>query len=232
MEHSIAIAFLIGLASTLHCVGMCGGISGALTLSLPEDVRKRRTRLFTFVLAYGLGRIGSYALAGGIAGVVGAILLRGGGDTGALHLIAQLFAATILAGIGLYLAGWFPGFAQLERLGAPAWRRIEPWGRRLLPVSSPLQALLFGAAWGWLPCGLVYSMLIWTLATADALQGALLMLAFGAGTLPGVMAAGIFAAWLVRLARAPHLRQAIGLLIVIVALATIVYSLTGSVNHH
>ena len=223
MELSLATAFLIGLASTFHCLGMCGGISGALTFSLPVEVRQSRWRLPAYLLAYGLGRIGSYALAGAITGTVGAILLRGGGNMAFLHVLAQTLAAAVLVGIGLYLAGWFPRFAQLQNIGAPVWRRLEPYGRRLLPVSSPLQALLFGAAWGWLPCGLVYSMLIWTLTAADALEGALLMFAFGLGTLPAVMTAGVFAAQLARLARITHLRQIIGLTIVAVAVATLFY---------
>jgi uncharacterized protein len=145
------------------------------------------------------------------------------GDAGWLHMAARVLAATVLAGIGLYLAGWFPRFAQLERIGAPVWRRVEPLGRRLLPVSSPFQALVFGAAWGWLPCGLVYSMLIWTLTTGDVLQSALVMFSFGLGTLPGVATAGVFAAQLTRLARRTHLRQIIGLTIVAVAVVSLFY---------
>lgn len=225
MELSLATAFIIGIASTLHCLGMCGGISGALTFSLPAEVRRSRWRLSGYSLAFGVGRVGSYAMAGGIAGAVGAILLQVVSDIQPLQLFARTLAAAVLAGIGLYLAGWFPRFAQLERIGAPVWRRLEPHARRLLPVSSPLQALLFGAAWGWLPCGLVYSMLIWTLTTGEALQSALLMLAFGLGTLPGVMTAGILTARLAHLARKAPLRQIIGLTIVAVAVATLAYPL-------
>jgi uncharacterized protein len=224
LEYTIAIAFTIGLASTLHCLGMCGGISGALTFSLPGEVRNSRMRLLPYVFAYGFGRIGSYAVAGALAGLLGAALLRGGGDIRFVHTLAQVIAAAVLVGIGLYLAGWFPRFAQLERIGIPWWRRLEPYGRRLLPVRSPLQAVLFGAVWGWLPCGLVYSILIWTLATGDPLRGALLMLAFGAGTLPGVMTAGVLAVWMVRLSRLPYLRQVIGLSIVAMGVGTLWYA--------
>ena len=223
MELTLAAAFLIGLASTLHCLGMCGAISGALTLSLPAKVRESPPRLITHVIAYGIGRTGSYAVAGAITGIVGTALLRGMGDVGWVHMSARILAASVLAGIGLYLAGWFPRFAQIERIGAPIWRRVEPLGRRLLPVSSPLHALLFGVAWGWLPCGLVYSMLIWTLTIGDILQSAMMMFAFGLGTLPGVAVAGVFAARLTQLARRTHLRQIIGLSIVAVAIVTLVY---------
>jgi uncharacterized protein len=226
VEYSIAIAFTIGLASTLHCLGMCGGISGALTFSLPAQVRGSRGRLIPYVFAYNAGRLASYAAAGGLAGALGGGLLRADGGS-SWQLAVHTAAALILVGIGLYLAGWFPRFAQLERIGEPWWRRLEPYGKRLIPVRSPGQAVLFGAVWGWLPCGLVYSTLLWTISAGHPLDAAMLMLAFGAGTLPAVMSAGVLTGWAARLARLPYLRQAVGLAIVAMALATLWYA-TGA----
>jgi sulfite exporter TauE/SafE len=210
-------AFVIGLLSTLHCLGMCGGIVGALTFSLPVEIRNRRSRLLAYVSAYNLGRITSYTIAGAIGGGLGSTLLNllasGHG-----RVALQYLAAAMMVAIGLYLAGWFPRFAMLERAGLPLWKRLEPLGRRLLPVRSPLQAFLFGLVWGWLPCGLVYSALIWTTTSGSALHGAAFMFLFGAGTLPSVMTAGVMTGWLSRLARTPYIRPAVGVVIIGLAL--------------
>jgi sulfite exporter TauE/SafE len=119
-----------------------------------------------------------------------------------------------MCAMGLYLAGWWRGLAHVEKLGARWWRRIEPMGRRLLPVRRPRQALLVGALWGWLPCGLVYSVLIWSIATGSATQGALLMLSFGLGTLPNLLLMGLFANRVARTLRAPLVRGLAGSMVI------------------
>lgn len=227
LEYSLVIAFTIGLASTLHCLGMCGGIIGALTFSLPAEARGSRGRLVPYTLAYNIGRIASYSLAGALAGALGNTLLNGSTGLRYGHVVIQLIATFILIGIGLYLAGWFPKFGLLEKIGEPWWHRIEPYGRRLIPVRSPLQAVLFGVVWGWLPCGLVYSTLIWTVSAGSALDGAALMLAFGAGTLPSTITAGILTGWMARLTRLPYVRQFVGLSIVAMALGTLWFTSGG-----
>lgn len=216
MQFPLLTAFIVGLFTTLHCVGMCGGIMGALTYSLPRETRESPLRLTLHLIAYNLGRIGSYALAGALLGGAGASVLNLLGDTG--HHALQTAAALLMTAIGLYVAGWFPKFAQLERIGVPLWRRLEPRGRALLPVRSPARAMVFGAVWGWLPCGMVYSMLLWSLATESPAQGMLAMAAFGAGTLPAVMGIGILSAWLGRVNRMPLVRQAAGLTLIVLSL--------------
>ena len=219
---SLITALLIGLFSTVHCLGMCGGIVGALTFSLPTEVRGQPARLGTFLLAYNGGRLASYALAGAAIG------LLGGGLYGALpaggHLFLQALAATLMVGIGLYLAGWFPRFAAIERLGIPLWRRLEPLGRRLLPVRHPGLALLYGAVWGWLPCGLVYSALLLTVTAGGPAEGALFMAAFGIGTLPATLGAGILTRQIHGLTRDRRVRQVAGLLLVLLALAGFLFA--------
>lgn len=212
--------FLIGLASSLHCVGMCGGIIGALSLSLPPDVRSQRLKLFSYTLAYSIGRIASYGLAGALMGGLGGKLFTTiSPEYG--HQLLRWIAALLLIGVGLYLAGWFPKFARMESLGKPLWRQLEPLGQRLLPVRSPIQALGFGLVWGWLPCGLVYSTLLWAASSGSAGQGALYMLAFGAGTLPAVLTTGLLAGWITRLTRIPKVRQGIGLSLILFGLASL-----------
>jgi sulfite exporter TauE/SafE len=102
------------------------------------------------------------------------------------------------------------GLLKLERAGGLLWRRIEPLGRRLMPVRSPAQALALGAVWGWLPCGLVYSVLVWSISSGSAGRGALLMLAFGIGTLPNLLAMGVFASAVAQLFRRPWVRGLAG----------------------
>ncbi len=230
-SHPLSIAFTLGLFSTLHCLGMCGGIIGALTLSLPPEVRATRWRLLSYIGAYNIGRIISYSLAGAVFGAFGQRLFHALSPIYG-HLLLQGLAALVLVSIGLYLAGWFPRFARIEALGAPLWRRLEPLGRRLLPVRSPAYALLFGTIWGWLPCGLVYSALLWTTTTGGGgLTGALTMLAFGAGTLPGVMSAGVFTGWLTRVTRLPYVRQVVGLALIGLAVISLWLAAHAPADH-
>jgi len=230
MEYNIFVPFFIGLASLLHCVGMCGGIIGALTASLPQEVREQPLRLVSFVAAYNMGRITSYALAGFLVGGLGqsAHDLMGPGYG---HNLLQFMAALLLMGIGLYIAGWFPAFMHIERVGRPVWKRLEPLGRRLLPVNTQPRAFLFGLVWGWLPCGLVYTTLFWVLSAPTAVQGALDMALFGVGTLPGVMTAGILTGWLVKIRNAAWARRLFGLLLIAMALASL-YSMFAISGHH
>ena len=205
-------AFLVALLGGAHCFGMCGGIVGALSLGLPATVRQGYGATLPFLLAYNLGRISSYILAG---------MLAGGAGAWAAHLtsvhygqkVLQLLAGVFLIMLGLYLAGWWRGLLRVEQAGGLLWRRIEPLGRRLLPVRTPAQALLMGMVWGWLPCGLVYSVLIWAVSAGGALQGGLLMLSFGLGTLPALLAMGTFAAGLAGLVRRPAVRSIAGMLV-------------------
>jgi sulfite exporter TauE/SafE len=107
-----------------------------------------------------------------------------------------------------------PQLKQMDRLGEPLWRIFEPLGRKLLPVRSLSHALLFGAVWGWLPCGLVYYALLLTLSAESAAQGVLYMLVFGLGTLPAVALMGSATGWVAGVARNPTLQRVVGLVLV------------------
>jgi sulfite exporter TauE/SafE len=124
MEITFISAFFVGLFSTVHCLGMCGGIIGALTFSLPEHIRSNRWRLIPYVSAYNIGRITSYSLAGALAGGLGGNIIGLLPTYG--HLILQLTASILMIGIGLYLAGWFPNFVRIEHIGKPIWKKLEP----------------------------------------------------------------------------------------------------------
>ncbi len=204
---TLIAAFAVGILGGIHCLGMCGGIVGAISLSHAGS----RSPAWPRLLAYNLGRMSSYVLAGSLAGLIGATLL-GGLPQG--QRILEILAALFLILLGLYLAGWWPILARLEQLGGHAWRWIEPLGRRFIPVRHPGQAFVVGGVWGWLPCGLVYSVLVWTLSAGGATNGALLMMAFALGTLPNLMLMGLFAARLARFARNERIRQASGALLI------------------
>ncbi len=206
MNTAYLIAPVVGLFSALHCVGMCGGIVGALTFSLPAQARQDLKRLLVFSLAYNVGRILSYTLAGALFGWLGALVFANG-NAGLAAWLLRAAAAVVTVAVGFYIAGWFPRFASIERLGEPLWRALEPVGRRLLPVRTPARAVLFGAVWGWLPCGLVYAMLIAAPAQSSAAGGAVYMALFGLGTLPVMLGAGLLAGRMRGLAgkRAPRL---------------------------
>ncbi|HEY5791100.1 MAG TPA: sulfite exporter TauE/SafE family protein, partial [Gammaproteobacteria bacterium] len=169
---------------------------------------------------YNAGRLASYAAAGALAGALGEALVAGSGLRAARWLLQGLAAGFMLL-LGLYLAGWWPLLARLERLGWHLWRRLEPLGRRWLPVRDPLAAVPLGLLWGWLPCGLVYSALAWSASAGGALAGAGLMLAFGAGTLPSMLAAGALAQRWRQLATG-RLRVAAGVLVLALGVAGLV----------
>jgi len=201
----------------MHCIGMCGSIIGTLTLSLSPDIRNNKARLLPFVFNYNLGRVTSYTMAGGLAGIVGVLMTMPFGELHG-HRILQLLSALIMMSAGLYIAGWFPRFAYIEKIGTRFWKKIEPFGRKLIPVKTYTQAYLFGMVWGWLPCGLVYTALAVAATAGDVSKSALTMLAFGFGTLPAVMGVGIMTSVLTRLSRTQRFKQIIGLFMIILAL--------------
>jgi sulfite exporter TauE/SafE len=214
---SYLVAFVMGLFSSMHCIGMCGSIIGTLTLSLSPDIRNNKMRLLPFVFNYNFGRITSYTIAGGLAGIVGVLMIMPFGELHG-HRILQLLSALVMMSAGLYIAGWFPRFAYIEKIGVCFWKKIEPFGRKLIPVKTHTHAYLFGMVWGWLPCGLVYSALALAATAGDVVKSALLMLAFGVGTLPAVMGVGIMTNILTRLSRTQRFKQIIGLFMIALAL--------------
>ena len=224
MEFTYLTAFVVGLLGGVHCIGMCGGIVGALTFGLPERQRARIGALLPYQLAYNLGRVVSYVAAGAIMGGLGMLIAE--------FMPVYYAQRVLLAGagifmimLGLYLSGWWLVLNRLESAGSRLWRLIEPISRRLLPVRTPRQALLVGMIWGWIPCGLVYSMLVTAVSAGSALQGAAVMLAFALGTLPTLMSIGLLAGVAARLSRSPAVRGVAGALVMLFGVLTIVRAL-------
>lgn len=211
-------AFLIGLLGSTHCIGMCGGVVGALTLGAPT---RSPWSLVPYLLAYNTGRIASYAAAGALLGFLSAQAFHFAPAAPA-QFVARWISAGFMMVLGLYLGGWWAGLGALERLGGKFWNRVEPLGRRLLPVNNPAKALLLGLLWGWLPCGLVYAAAAWSLGSGSAARGAALMVAFGVGTLPMLLAMGATARWFGDLARRSWPRRIAGALLILFGVYTLV----------
>lgn len=214
---SFLVALLMGLFSSLHCIGMCGSIIGSLTFSLSPEIRQDKKRLLPFILSYNAGRITSYGIAGALFGLVEVLVTLPLGETHG-HRLLQILSALIMIGAGLYIAGWFPRFAYIEKAGVYFWRKIEPFGRKLIPVKNCKNAYLFGMVWGWIPCGLVYAALALTIASGSIWQSSLTMVAFGLGTLPAVMGVGVMISVLTRLASNQRFKQIVGLIMIALAL--------------
>jgi uncharacterized protein len=186
--HDLALgtAFMAGMMGSMHCMAMCGGIVTAL-----GSLRSRAPRWQS--LLYHLGRIGSYTIAGSIAGGAGA-LAGTGFNTAHWAEILRLGTALLIVLIGLSIAlgsGTPVRWLQVpERWGAIVWRKFSPKLRAMLPQEPVLRSLGLGMIWGWLPCGLVYSVLFVAAFAGSAAAGGATMAAFGLGTLPALAGLG------------------------------------------
>ncbi len=210
-ETGYLAVFLIGLLGGTHCVGMCGGIVSALTVNtvrMPGESRRE----WPLHLAYNIGRIASYTLAGAAMGAIGTVGMLFN-DILPIQLGLYVAANLMLIALGLYLTGFTRALSGVEQLGHRLWARIQPLTRRFLPARTVAQALPLGLLWGFLPCGLVYSVLATALVTGAAERGAMLMLAFGLGTLPNLLLAGLLLKRLKDLVRNRAVRTGSGLVV-------------------
>lgn len=222
----LTAAFVTGLLGSAHCVGMCGGISGLFAVNAAAKSLKTQAPK---ALAYNLGRIVSYAVLGVIVAVLGKTMVD---SIPKLAAPVRLASGLLIILIGLQLAFNWRIFAPLENAGAKLWRAVAPTAKGLLPVESVGKALGLGLIWGLLPCGLVYSVLLLAASTADPVSGSLVMLVFGLGTMPAMVATGLSASKLSQFMS--RNRVGAGLLIVLIGIATIampVMKLSGSQDH-
>ena len=206
----IISAFMLGFLGSAHCLGMCGGLASALGLNTPQNSNTTKQSSFSLLLAYNIGRVSSYCLAGLIVGALGFWLSQ---QLSALTILRYL-AAVMLILMGLYIAQWFNGIIWAEKLGSYLWPFIQPLAKRFMPIHSTRDAILVGMVWGWLPCGLVYSALIWASLEASLTGSLLIMLFFGLGTLPSMLASGYFAQTLSKLIRQHWFRSSAGMMMI------------------
>lgn len=201
-------AFLLGLSGAGHCLGMCGGIAAALGLG--------GARSPAITVAYHTGRVASYTLLGALLG-----LAAGSIDIHAWTIGLRYMAGLLLIGMGLYIADWWRGMALLERAGARLWRPVQRVAARWLPLRRWPQGLAIGLCWGLMPCGLVYSSLAWAATAQSATSSAAMMLLFGIGTLPAMLATSLGAQRLRDVLRRRELKMAIALLLVCAGIWTL-----------
>jgi uncharacterized protein len=214
---SFISAFLIGIAGSVHCVGMCGGIVGALSFAIPKQQSNH-----LYILSYNIGRILSYALAGALVGLLGQLVSHNS-HTGVIVL--QLISGIFLILLASYIGGWWHGLLVVEKMGKYLWKFISPHSKRFIPFKTPLSALPYGMLWGWLPCGLVYSTLTWSLASGSAFDGAIIMFAFGLGTLPAMFLMALGFKQIQQVVTHVLFKQAIAISLMLYGLFTIVKAL-------
>lgn len=219
----LIIAFNLGLMSSLHCLAMCGGIVGALTVGTEITPGSKQNKIF-LIATYNLGRITSYSIAGAIAGYLGTqfadIISPEQG-----HKLLQILSSVVLIMIGIQVMGRFTFFRWIEFARFKVWRIIQPLSRHFIPVNHLNQAMIVGLIWGWLPCALVYSVLLWTVTLGHPVYGALVMLAFGLGTLPSMFSAGIFGHQFSELIRQGKIRLLAGIIIILFGFLSYYFSL-------
>lgn len=195
---SVLIAvFLVGLLGGLHCASMCGGIIAALTpnqasyqkvmsIAVSHEgafVAPPPSKNWLQILLFHVGRISTYTLFGAIAGGLASLPMLMNHLLPIQQILLSL-ASLMLIGLGLALGQWTQKIQKIELLGRFVWQRISPLTKKILPANTPRKAFLAGSVWGWLPCSMVYSVLMTALVQGSALKGALTMLVFGLGTLP------------------------------------------------
>lgn len=230
---------MIGLLGGVHCVGMCGGIVSAFSVAstrrpFPVAVNSgsgvmAQAAVFSDalrVVAYNAGRISSYAIAGAIAGGV-AQGVRTLSFMSSLQIAGYWLANLMLVALGLYLMDAWRGLARLEAAGQLVWRRLQPLMKHLLPVDSVAKAFALGGLWGWVPCGMVYSVLMTAMLSGSAVSGATVMLAFGAGTLPVLLTMGMLGSRLQVWTRKRSVRVASGLIVLAFGLLGLVRAANG-----
>lgn len=194
-------AFLLGLSGAGHCLGMCGGIAAALNLGGP--------RSSAITLSYHAGRLSSYTLLGALLGFAAGTV-----DIAAWTVGLRYAAGLLLIGMGLYIADWWRGMALLERAGSALWQPVQRLSSHWLPLRRWPQGFALGLCWGLMPCGLIYSSLALAATAQNAATSALMMLLFGVGTVPAMLAASLGAKRLQAFLRRRGLKLAIALLLI------------------
>ncbi|MGL4449198.1 sulfite exporter TauE/SafE family protein [Shewanella sp.] len=214
IEYNITGAFLVGLMGAAHCFGMCGGLVGAFSAQIPQaKTGNLLAHQLRFLLSYHLGRLLSYTVAGALVGG-SAAMLGHLFEVDSYLLVLRMVAGLMMIATGLYIAKLWGAIVHIERMGKWLWLALKPVAQRFVSIQRPTQALMAGMIWGWLPCGLVYSTLTWAVASGSMYQGGCIMLAFGLGTLPALLTAGVAAKQLANWVQQKTIRLMSGLLLV------------------
>ncbi len=256
-ELSYAAVFMTGLLGGIHCAGMCGGIVSALGMvtqrspahslkipvslqvanvnamaSLPSSQRTSHISTLLSASAYNLGRLMTYTTLGALAGGVGssAWLMQ---SLLPIQQVAFFISNVLLVAMGLYVLGVKRISTVVESLGKVFWEKVRPYATATLKKPGWLNAIAAGSLWGLVPCGMIYAVLATALVSGSAVRGALLMLTFGLGTLPNLMALGLSGQWLACASRKRPVRLGAGCLIIGFGLAGLMHlSMMETGIHH
>ena len=227
---SLSAALVAGLAGSAHCFAMCGGLAGAFGMRA-HAAGSNHGATFGTALSYHAGRLSGYALAGAICGLLGATL-QAVLDLAQIGAYLRIASGVLLLLVSLrMLSSWNP-LRWLEALGARFWRHLQPLAQRTGMLSGRAQAPALGFLWGWLPCGLVYSMLLFAALSGDAFNGGAILLAFGLGTLPAMLTSTVLASHVQRSLGRRWPRLASGVLLAVLGLWMIWISLPSASHAH
>jgi len=224
--------FLMGLLGGAHCLGMCGGVVGILSANIHSDASNK---LATYHLNYNIGRILSYVLMGMIFGLVGTLLAQ------TLHMslfdkLLRILSGFLMVFVGLYIASWSSKIQILEKIGSKLWVKLQPLTKRFIPVRNAKSAFFVGLLWGGIPCGLVYGALSFAMLSGNIADGAIIMLAFGLGTLPSLLLMASMADKLASVIQRPLVRKLSGIIIIILGLSAMFMPikslLSGNMSGH
>ena len=214
MDLNFLSAFVIGLLGGGHCIAMCGGITTMLTSALPQH----QTSKLPYIISYNIGRIFSYSLIGAIAGFTGSLAIK---NLGFPILGLKVLAGMFLILLGLYIGQWLMWLTKVEFIGKRIWQFLSPLSKKLIPINTIPKSLFLGALWGWLPCGLIYSTLTWSLASGSPVNGALIMTFFGLGTLPALLTVSFGVEHMKRLVQNMFFRKTMALFLIIYGIYTL-----------
>ena len=201
--------FTLGLLTSLHCVGMCGGINLAQS-SASAQAGKGVTGAN---LQYNLGRVLSYTVIGGLAGALGSILTVRTG----LQAMIQLLAALMMLLMGLNLLDFSFLRGALPRLPEGLRQKLLGKGNR--------SSFWIGLANGLMPCGPLQAMQLYALATESFWRGALVMLLFSLGTVPLMLGFGLLSGGLNKRYAKP-MRLTSGAIVLVMAVSMLTNSLS------
>jgi len=172
---SYFVLFVIGVISSLHCVGMCGGIM--LSQSIGKESSNKLEAMKPSFL-YNLGRVTSYTIIGGIIGAIGSVI--------ALSLTAKA-VMQLIAGVFMILMGFnMAGFSAFRKFQM----KIPISVIKILHKPKPKTPFFIGMLNGLMPCGPLQTMQLYALGTGSALSGALSMFMFAIGTVPLMLTFG------------------------------------------